>query len=148
MVDQSLPAAVASLQYFEIAHLFRLPNEDILQPTTQVGTRSAVHTTHHVIFRVEYTRVGGGGLDRKPMAITSSHPITISSCLCMLESVLLPSYSEVDPFPVIRTEDRYSRRNRDTCVCGSPLETLVAQEGGLLIEAVQSDEVLAKVTHE
>jgi hypothetical protein len=138
-----LLATVDAGQYYEITHLARLPDDDLIRPTTQPGTQSAVQIGHCIVFEVKFSQpdvdLNGGS-----KTLSSTHPITLSSCCCMLESLVLPRYSQTDPCPARRPERRNSSMSCRTCICGASIEGLMAQHEGILVRTTSSDYVPPK----
>ncbi|KDQ13742.1 hypothetical protein BOTBODRAFT_188439 [Botryobasidium botryosum FD-172 SS1] len=122
-----LPVTLRQGSSFFIEHVARMPNDDNIRPTTQAATRAAISTTHDIEFEVRFDRLDdtlrpiGNTLAWKVM-----RPITISSCCCMLESVVLPSYTACDPLSSpLRGPRVAGTQCSQRCVCGATIDWLI-----------------------
>lgn len=163
------PVIVRQGDAFQISHLARMPNDDIIRPSTHSSTTSVISVTHEIEFEIRFDRLDGSlQVIDKTLAWRVSRPITITSvciylcarpilalneqifrqCCCMLESLLLPSYSAKDPLDPCGSPDdvlanvaKMARVQRDgskcrlRCLCGATLECLVKEQGGAFTQA-------------
>lgn len=116
---------------YHVSHLARLPNDDIIRPSTLEGTKTPIQTRHELILEIRFHQMDKEGvLPGKPMVLRSEHPITLSSCCCMLSSLLVPAYSEAlntPPQQLHRDAKKSWDQCNNSCVCQSSKEDLVAQ---------------------
>lgn len=122
---------------FELSHVARMPIDDLLRPTTQPGSKTPIRVSHKVVIQVFFSTSHGG----QELALRAERPVTITSCCCMLESLLLPSYSEAlhEVAPQNIPEDEKRRRARFNCstgcLCGFTLERLLLKTHAPILKA-------------
>ncbi|KZV98613.1 hypothetical protein EXIGLDRAFT_763295 [Exidia glandulosa HHB12029] len=122
----------------ELSHVARMPDDDLLRPTTQPCTDAPIRITHTVVLEVRFS-TSFGGTER---ALRAERPVTISSCCCLLESMLLPSYTDaVGDGDGTRPQGKDSKA-RDyrfnctmECTCGFTLERLLTQTHAPILKA-------------
>ncbi|KZV93252.1 hypothetical protein EXIGLDRAFT_835886 [Exidia glandulosa HHB12029] len=126
----------------EISRVARVPNDDLVRGSTQPRTRGAPIRLSHVI-EIEVRFSGSHGEEaQRQRALKVQCPITLSSCCCMLESLLLPSYSDVNPDEETRNlkanvlDLETPLRRTVECTCGFTLERLLlAQTHAPILQA-------------
>lgn len=147
-------AFIKAGESLEISHVARMPDDDLLRPTTQKTTVAPITIAHQVVLEVRFSVAGNDAI----RVLRAERPLVISSCCCMLESLLLPSYNDA-------VEDKSGPRltglprsdnparlgcNAVECVCGFTLERLLEKQHAPLLKAhedtarediVPSDEV-------
>lgn len=114
-------ATLETGQRWSMQHLARIPNDDVLRPTTQRASQSAIRVRHtlvvELIYRViepEEEDAGHDGWNSvqkrggyKKLVVTK--PLELYSCCARPASLILPQYVKQAPQP-----DRDSAKN---CVC-------------------------------
>lgn len=138
--DQDTPLATLSKpgRKWEVHHLARLPNDDNLRPSTHPGSVTPIRVSHALSVEVVYSFPGLDSPDKRKM-LTMTKPVSIYSsvspillakrnetglsrewgrgrCCCMLESLVLPAYSEWDPHAEMR-DPGHQLLARMGCVC-------------------------------
>lgn len=73
----------------EVSHVARMPDDDLLRPTTQRTTQCPVRISHKVVLEVRFSTAA----NKSERALRAERNVTISSCCCLLESMLLPCRS-------------------------------------------------------
>ncbi|KAM0748003.1 hypothetical protein T439DRAFT_328663 [Meredithblackwellia eburnea MCA 4105] len=107
------------------SRIVRLLDDDHLRPTTLEGTETKVRVKHRLVVEMRYRKPGS----KKDMVLEMSTELTIASCCCLIDSLLLPSYASSAPKATpIRP---FHRR----CLCNSTLSEMVAKEGQELSRA-------------
>lgn len=64
---------------YHVSHLARLPNDDIIRPSTLEGTKTPISTKHELTLEIRFVQVGDDGVPGKPLVLKSEQPITLSS---------------------------------------------------------------------
>ncbi|KAF8311385.1 hypothetical protein DL93DRAFT_2083376 [Clavulina sp. PMI_390] len=72
---------------YQVTHLARLPNDDIIRPSTLEGTKTPIETKHELILEIHFNSVGEDGQPGKLMVLRTEHAITLSSPLLISLSV-------------------------------------------------------------
>ncbi|EJD55551.1 hypothetical protein AURDEDRAFT_109835 [Auricularia subglabra TFB-10046 SS5] len=145
-------AFIKAGESLEISHVARMPDDDLLRPTTQKSTVAPITISHQVTLEVRFSVAGNDSV----RVLRAERPLVISSCCCMLESLLLPSYNDAvedksgpTSFATANSRPRLGC-NAVECVCGFTLERLLQKQHAPLLKAhedtaredvVPSDEV-------
>ncbi|KAF8311389.1 hypothetical protein DL93DRAFT_1483064 [Clavulina sp. PMI_390] len=86
---------------FSLSHLTRLPNDKVLPPSTLPGTRTPFRVSHELVMKLHFVypdeeeeRARMHIRSEPPYALCVTQDITISSCSCLVKSLLVPSYEE------------------------------------------------------
>lgn len=138
---------------WEIEHIGRLPSDDIIRPSTNPGTQTNIHIFHTLLFEVHYSveddlaQSCPDDINNRPASpntkksrsaptpptptitrkvLSIRKPVQISSCCCMVESMVLPPYSQFDPdaqFVQHPTPSHAARMFK--CVCGMSTDLLL-----------------------
>ncbi|KAM0788678.1 hypothetical protein ACM66B_002775 [Microbotryomycetes sp. NB124-2] len=109
---------------FHYSRTARVPTDDFVRPTTLPGTETRIRVGHKVMVEIRY-RIKG---DTKDKVLVIGKDVTIASCCCWIDSLLLPAYSKVAP------KDS-SKRLKHHCQCNIPLAEAVERDGAALVEA-------------
>ncbi|KAH7098075.1 hypothetical protein BKA62DRAFT_773683 [Auriculariales sp. MPI-PUGE-AT-0066] len=126
-----------------VSHLAKLPNDDLLRPTTQEGTTQApIKVTHVLVVDIEYTTAISDFANKRIMRV--NRPMNLSSCCCTLDALLLPSYVLVqdktvqeETRPDVPRSPRFGRAPKQVCSCGFTLERLLRIQHAPLLTAHQ-----------
>lgn len=147
-IGNKLPKVVAPTPLVELdaggpgwnyERIARLPCDDLIRPTTLDATETKIRVSHSMVGEVRY-RIGNG----PDQVLVMSKKVTIASvrfsststilrsgadgcirlvqCCCLLDSLMLPSYSREDEGPVLRPTD-------SKCICNYSLEAMVSRDG-------------------
>lgn len=141
---------------YKLHHLARLPNDNVIRPSSQPGSEVGISVQHDIAIEVSYramTEAESEGKDKgkgkgkevterrklvisKPLDIFSVrysllsrlHTLTDCSrqCCCFVDSLTLPVYSLFDPNPA---PESYS----PPCVCGMKMGPLILSHGDTLL---------------
>ncbi|KAK4055772.1 hypothetical protein OIV83_000319 [Microbotryomycetes sp. JL201] len=109
---------------FHYSRTARVPTDDFVRPTTLPGTETRIRVGHKVVVEIRY-RIQGETSDK---VLVIGKDVTIASCCCWIDSLLLPAYSKVAP------KDS-SKRLSHICQCHIPLAEAVERDGAALVEA-------------
>ncbi|KAF8311386.1 hypothetical protein DL93DRAFT_2169088 [Clavulina sp. PMI_390] len=114
---------------YQVTHIARLPNDDIIRPSTLPGTKTPIETKHELILEIRFNSVDENGQRGKLMVLRSEHAITLSSCCCMISSLLVPAYSEALNTPPEDSATHWSawENKCSQCICMSSKEDLIDQ---------------------
>ncbi|OAV96273.1 hypothetical protein PTTG_09726 [Puccinia triticina 1-1 BBBD Race 1] len=152
--EQEIPLVTLTDDHlsWEVEHIGRLPTDDIIRPSTNPGTQTNIHIFHTLLFEIHYSveddnrnkpsdfsdSGGAHGPKKSPTDYHSTpnpitrkvlsirKPVQISSCCCMVESMVLPPYSQFDPnaqFVQHPTPSHAARMFK--CVCGMSTDVLL-----------------------
>ncbi|GAA5863703.1 hypothetical protein JCM8547_003697 [Rhodosporidiobolus lusitaniae] len=126
-----------------LTHLARLPNDNVLRPTTRVGTETPIRVEQRLEMEVLYREMAEGEKEGKGKTgekdqkgkgkmkdgvelpelkkLRVSKPVELYSCLNFLDSLTLPRYEMDDPNPI--APGGYDVKL--PCVCGMTLKEFV-----------------------
>lgn len=85
-------------QSYHVARRIRLPDESTLRASTPQGAVTGMKISHKVAVIILYTPVHGKA-KREAREFRVACGATVSSCLCTLDMLQLPAYSEDDASP-------------------------------------------------
>ncbi|GAA94020.1 uncharacterized protein L969DRAFT_92953 [Mixia osmundae IAM 14324] len=126
---------------YSIKHVSRIPNDNLLRPSTQPGTQTPIRITHELAIEVRYLNA-----QNKPRVLKIKKAISIASCCCMLESLVLPVYAAKDPRKgSITTTDDVQNIMKNTCICGYSLNKMLEEEADWMRLEVMSDSLVTDV---
>ncbi|KAF8326860.1 uncharacterized protein EI90DRAFT_3069291 [Cantharellus anzutake] len=129
--------ALPSATSYHISHLARLPSDEFIRPSTLKGTNTPIEISHDIVLELKFEHPESEN-DVKVLKVSKS--LTISSCCCMIESLLVPTYSETDsipstPLPASPVDASptmslrsFAPRWQDNCVCERPTDWLIATQ--------------------
>lgn len=105
-----------------------MPSDDFIRPSTLLGTKTPINVAHQLVFEVLFESLSQDATSSSPkgkrnLKLTKS--ITISSCCCMLENLLVPIYSEVEA-PVVKSDA--AKAFEVQCVCATSKDELILQQ--------------------
>lgn len=83
-----LLAALRAGESLQVSHVARLPDDDLLRATTLPGTRAPIRITHTIMLDVEFSTPGTAA-----RILRTERPLTILSCCCFPDSLVLPPYA-------------------------------------------------------
>ncbi|GAA5870594.1 hypothetical protein JCM8547_002056 [Rhodosporidiobolus lusitaniae] len=85
-----LPKPLARLEQKEwtYARVTRIPDDDLVRPSTLEGTDTPIRVKHNLVCQVRYRMKGSN----KDQVLEMSSAVTIASCCCLTSSLLLPEY--------------------------------------------------------
>ncbi|KAM0790707.1 hypothetical protein ACM66B_004564 [Microbotryomycetes sp. NB124-2] len=144
------PLAVMSTgERYSISHVMRMLNDDNLRPSTQPGTNTCIDLSHDISVEIVHERIerdgngttteGGQAASRKGKSKGSeatvmriTKPLTLWSCCCWLDSLMLPAYQEEDPNPG-------QGDSTVPCMCHLPNSTLMKYQGELFLQPDNED---------
>lgn len=107
------------------SRIVRIPDDDHVRPTTLEHTETRIRVKHRLIAEVKYRMAGS----KKDMVLSMSTDVTIASCCCLNDSLLLPSYAASAPVTIpVRP---FHRR----CLCNQTLRQMVEKHGAELERA-------------
>ncbi|KAM0788953.1 hypothetical protein ACM66B_003028 [Microbotryomycetes sp. NB124-2] len=109
---------------WSFARLVRILDDDRIRPSTLAHVDTPLRVSHKLVVEVKYRMTK----HEQPRTLECSKSISIASCCCMQESLLLPSYVRERP------KDK-PRAFHQRCLCAQPLQTLVNREGASLASA-------------
>ncbi|KAF8311381.1 hypothetical protein DL93DRAFT_2098870 [Clavulina sp. PMI_390] len=130
------PRPMATVQpggSYQVTHLARLPNDDIIRPSTLDGTKTPIETKHELLLEILFSSGEAESQSSRPLVLRTTHPITLSSCCCWLTSLLVPAYSEALTSPVLSlsksplTTSFWETKYADVCICMATKEELLKQ---------------------
>lgn len=137
--DRAVLASVEHGGSFELSHVARMPDDDLLRATTQQGSKAPICLSHQVIFELRFSTQGSDAI----RALRAKRRIVISSCRCMLESVILPPYDNSVGDSL--GDDGGGRRGRGPrfgcpgeCVCSFTLDRLLAKQHSQMLREHES----------
>ncbi|KAK4052372.1 hypothetical protein OIV83_002174 [Microbotryomycetes sp. JL201] len=114
---------------YSISHVTRLLNDDNLRPSTQPGTNTCISLNHDISVEIVHERLEredgmtakckGKHKASEATVMRITKPLTLWSCCCWLDSLVLPAYSEEDPNPGLRD-------SVVPCMCHLPNSTSVS----------------------
>ncbi|GAA5824442.1 hypothetical protein JCM10212_001455, partial [Sporobolomyces blumeae] len=140
-------------QEWTYARVSRVPDDDAVRPSTLAGTNTPIRVKHQLVVQVKYRLKGS----KKDLILEMSSPVTIASCCCLQSSLLLPRYrshnsshhpshhgqssslSRADPSnsSLVPADHQYILPFHRRCLCNTPLQALVDQEGEKLCGAAE-----------
>jgi len=135
--ESSLTSIPVGMSY-QISHLGRLPSDDVIRPSTLQGTNTPIEVSHDLVLEMKFDVPG-----KDSEVLRVSRRVTISSCCCMIESLLVPTYAEVDsgspPSPTLSISPTHASLPvsssrplptpwRDDCICERPTDWLIATQ--------------------
>lgn len=94
------------------SRIVRMLDDDSLRPTTLEGSETPIRVKHKLVMEVRY-RVPGTKAEK---TLECSTKVTIASCCCLSDSLLLPSYVKQQP-----KEQRVHPFHR-RCLCNRSLQ--------------------------
>ncbi|KAF9507614.1 hypothetical protein BS47DRAFT_1321174 [Hydnum rufescens UP504] len=109
---------------YQLTHLGRVPSDGFIRSSTLLGTRTPLNVAHELVFEVTFETLSQDSPKGKS-TLKLQKPITISSCCCILENLLVPIYSEVE-VPVVKIDT--AKTFEDRCVCATSKDQLVLQQ--------------------
>ncbi|KAM0748149.1 hypothetical protein T439DRAFT_382626 [Meredithblackwellia eburnea MCA 4105] len=127
---------------FNVHHLMRLPNDNLLRPSTQPGTDTAIGVEHKLLLEVFYKSFGESGGEGIEGAQTEGDGwgemkrwrcekgVDFYSCCCFLDSLTLPVYSLRDPHPDAEPV-------APDCVCALKLSKMIELQGKVLMRETE-----------
>ncbi|GAA5956901.1 hypothetical protein JCM21900_006284 [Sporobolomyces salmonicolor] len=155
-----LPQPLARLERskeWTYARVTRIPDDDSVRPTTLEGTDTPIRVKHQLVVQVRYRFKGS----KKDLVLEMASKVTIASCCCLQASLLLPRYCTRSGAPPSSSRSRHPSLPSDShlggphsmlfptadgpltpfhrrCLCNTPLQALVDQEGEKLCGAATS----------
>ncbi|GAA5864336.1 hypothetical protein JCM1840_006749 [Sporobolomyces johnsonii] len=152
-----LPQPLARLERgkeWTYARVTRIPDDDSVRPTTLEGTDTPIRVKHQLVVQVRYRFKGS----KKDLVLEMASNVTIASCCCLQSSLLLPRYRTRtgappsssphaslpshlhpgDPHSMLLPADGPLTPFHRRCLCNTPLQALVDQEGEKLCGAAAS----------
>ncbi|KAF8336337.1 uncharacterized protein EI90DRAFT_161422 [Cantharellus anzutake] len=128
---------------YNFHHVARLPLEESLSPSTIAESDTPIQVAHELSFEVLFESIVNKDDSDPPPAghrqLTVKRPITISSCHCHLESLLVPCYSEIDVAPLPPFEKGSRPSWSENCVCRSSIDLLIAQQRSIGLDCQPFD---------
>ncbi|GAA98953.1 uncharacterized protein L969DRAFT_18564 [Mixia osmundae IAM 14324] len=115
---------------FSARHLVRLPSEYALRPTTHAGTKTPIHVRHEIAVEIRYVNAQG-----KPRVLKINKEISLASCACMVESLVLPMYSPNDPGEAAKIDYTDCMHN---CACGRSFVKMVDDKADWVYQEMSS----------
>jgi len=115
---------IDSRQRCSLTTLERIPNDDVLRPSTHPGTISPIQISHVLELAITFSTP-----DIAPKVLVLSTPLELSSCTLLPINVQVPEYEVQDPLPAAylpRQNIHEWLESRDH-VCVVPTEQLVEQ---------------------
>ncbi|KWU43092.1 hypothetical protein RHOSPDRAFT_26550 [Rhodotorula sp. JG-1b] len=121
-------------EMWKVHHLARIPNDNILRPSTFEGTITPISVSHSIQMEMTYRPMTEDEINPPPLNAAStsskkgkekeperrkvvmSKPLELFSCCCFLDSLTLPVYSVLDPNPMPLESELLL-----PCVCGMTL---------------------------
>ncbi|CEQ40475.1 SPOSA6832_02102 [Sporobolomyces salmonicolor] len=155
-----LPQPLARLERskeWTYARVTRIPDDDSVRPTTLEGTDTPIRVKHQLVVQIRYRFKGS----KKDLVLEMASKVTIASCCCLQASLLLPRYCTRSGAPPSSSRSRHPSLPSDShlggphsmlfptadgpltpfhrrCLCNTPLQALVDQEGEKLCGAATS----------
>lgn len=125
-------------QEWSMKHLARIPNDNVLRPTTQPASQSSIRARHTILIELIYRVVKPGDADAakdrsklkqqlkdcKKLVVTK--PLELYSCCARPASLTLPQYVEEAPKP--------DRDSASSCVCGMTFAVTIEHQGKVLLQ--------------
>ncbi|KAI5477091.1 Immunoglobulin E-set domain protein [Pseudohyphozyma bogoriensis] len=127
---------------FTLFHLARLPNDNMIRPSTHPGTDTGINVTHTASIEMTYKIIHddaekekaekgkGKETPKDKRKLVVSKPLEIFSCCCFLDSLTLPAYSLLDPNT---TQER--EWEAPPCVCSMMIGEVIKFHGDKLLRA-------------
>ncbi|KAF8311379.1 hypothetical protein DL93DRAFT_2083370 [Clavulina sp. PMI_390] len=116
---------------YQVMHLVRLPNDDTIRPSTPQGTKTPIDTRHELVLEIVFKNINEDHEAGKAAVLRTVHPITLSSCACMVPSLLVPAYTVDDTPPPLSksplTTTFWDIKCTDKCMCTVSMEDLVKE---------------------
>ncbi|EJD47035.1 hypothetical protein AURDEDRAFT_113612 [Auricularia subglabra TFB-10046 SS5] len=117
---RGLLASLAPGGSLQVSHVARLPKDDLLRATTLPGSETPIRVAHTLALDVAFSAPGSGS---GPRVLRTERPLTILSCGCLPESLVLPPYGGL-------TGETYARGkcgNGDEymCICLLAFDALI-----------------------
>lgn len=94
------------------SRIVRMLDDDTLRPTTLENTETPIRVKHKLVTEVRYRMKGS----KSEKTLECATKVTIASCCCLSDSLLLPSYTPKQP-----TEQRVHPFHR-RCLCNRSLQ--------------------------
>ncbi|GAA5893256.1 uncharacterized protein JCM6883_007611 [Sporobolomyces salmoneus] len=151
-------APLSGGQEWTYARVTRVPDDDSVRPSTLPGTKTPIRVNHRLVVQVKYRFKGS----KKDLVLEMSTAVTIASCCCLTSSLLLPRYrshlssshhpSHHAPSSVSSSSSTFTPTTSSSaflptdgpltpfhrrCLCNTPLQALVDQEGEALAGAAE-----------
>ncbi|KAH7098647.1 hypothetical protein BKA62DRAFT_660561 [Auriculariales sp. MPI-PUGE-AT-0066] len=124
---EHLLAFIPKGESLSISHVGRLPGDDHLRGTTQSTTETPIRISHELKVEVIFSTATSNF--KRLLALNASRSLNISSCCCMLESLVLPSYEDAQAAEDVSPKKHYHGHGRVVeCVCGLTLEKLLCKQ--------------------
>ncbi|ORY91477.1 hypothetical protein BCR35DRAFT_298642 [Leucosporidium creatinivorum] len=111
------------------SRIIRLLDDDHLRPTTLEHTETPLRVKHSLVTEVRYRMKGS----KAEKTLECSTKVTIASCCCLQDSLLLPGYVKQRP------ADEPVRSFHRRCLCNRSLQDLVSEDGAALCGADSRD---------
>ncbi|TKA51709.1 hypothetical protein B0A53_05414 [Rhodotorula sp. CCFEE 5036] len=133
-------------EMWKVHHLARIPNDNILRPSTFEGTITPISVSHSIQMEMTYRPMTDDEINPPPLNAAStsskkgkekeperrkvvmSKPLELFSCCCFLDSLTLPVYSVLDPNPMPLESELLL-----PCVCGMTLRQLIENQAKELV---------------
>ncbi|GAA5844654.1 hypothetical protein JCM3766R1_005975 [Sporobolomyces carnicolor] len=141
------------------ARVSRVPDDDAVRPSTLAGTTTPIRVHHRLVMQIKYRLKG----QKKDLVLEMSTAVTIASCCCLTSSLLLPRYrSQLSAHHPshhgggggggARSGSSLTRSTASSgflatdgpltpfhrrCLCNTPLQALVDQEGEAIAGAAE-----------
>ncbi|EJD36276.1 hypothetical protein AURDEDRAFT_188430 [Auricularia subglabra TFB-10046 SS5] len=147
--NQGLMASLSAGGSLRISHVARLPDDYALRATTLEGTQTPIRISHTIVLDIKFS---GPGADMR--LLRTERPLTLLSCGCLPDSVILPPYVDLPG----RDEGEFEKRLKDgakgtgtddyyVCVCLYAFDTLIqpllgAHKAHAVLSA-KTDDILA-----
>ncbi|KEI37776.1 uncharacterized protein L969DRAFT_19252 [Mixia osmundae IAM 14324] len=106
--------------------LARVPNDDVLRPSTHPGSITPIRVSHELALEIRYSLPD----DPKTRILTIKKPVLLASCCCSDENLKLPSYEEVaGPASEYTSPDTHPMADtRHDCQCRLTFEQLLQEQ--------------------
>jgi len=147
---ERLPFLTVKGKEVDVGHwIARLPHDSAARPSSSSVLKRGIITTHSLEFALTYTLTDQPNStkskdDSSSRVYRVRWPIEVPSCALRYYSLRLPEYAQDDAAPVPERErDEFVSPNEHTstehCVCGQPLDVLLAIEGELVAARLQDE---------
>lgn len=90
MIEHESPAILREGNDFQLSREFRLPNDDVVRPSTPEPSITGIRVSHQLQVAIRYTPLS---MNQK-LEIKATIDATISSCCAMFAALQLPSYAQ------------------------------------------------------
>ncbi|GAA5989603.1 hypothetical protein JCM10908_000549 [Rhodotorula pacifica] len=133
-------------EMWKLHHLSRLPNDNMIRPSTFEGTITPISVSHTIQMEMTYRPMTEDEINPPPpngpstsskkgkekeadrRKLVMSKPLELFSCCCFLDSLTLPVYSVLDPNPMPLESELLL-----PCVCGMTLRQLIESQANKLV---------------